>query len=89
MVTMSDAWARTLPRTPFASNHTTKHGMSIRKRSGADWPVCGQVFSIKQGPAKVPDWFLWSLVVSGLILAVLVILILRFSRDVDHHDRDD
>jgi len=37
----------------------------------------------------VPDWFLWSLVLIGLILAALVILILRFLRDVDHHDRDD
>jgi uncharacterized membrane protein YhdT len=63
--------------------------MSILRQSGADWPVCGRVCGIKKGPAKVPDWFLWSLVVIGLILAVLVILILRFLRDVDDHDRDN
>jgi len=37
----------------------------------------------------VPDWFLWSLVLIGLILAVLVLLILTFLRSDEGHDRDD
>jgi len=49
----------------------------------------GSFWLLNKGQAKVPDWFLWSLVLIGLILAVLVVLILRFLRDVDHHDRDD
>src|SRR5262245_46415831 len=68
----------------FLRTHTTKHGMSISARSGA---VCGRF--TQERTSKVPDWFLWSLVLIGLILAALVILILRFLRDVDRHDRDD
>jgi uncharacterized membrane protein YhdT len=37
----------------------------------------------------VPDWFLWSLVVIGLMLTALVILVLKFLRNDEGHDRDD
>ena len=36
----------------------------------------------------MPDWLLWSLVVIGLMLTVLVILVLKFLRTDESHDRD-
>jgi hypothetical protein len=45
--------------------------------------------SRKRGNAKVPDWFLWSLVLIGLMLAVLVVLVLKFLRNDEGRNGDD
>jgi len=37
----------------------------------------------------VPDWFLWSLVLIGLMLAVLVVLVLKFLGNEESHNGDD
>jgi hypothetical protein len=37
----------------------------------------------------VPDWFLWSLVLIGLMLAALVFLVLRFLKNDESHDLGD
>jgi hypothetical protein len=37
----------------------------------------------------VPDWFLWSLVLIGVILAALVILVLSYLRNDERHNRND
>ena len=37
----------------------------------------------------MPDWFLWSLFVIGLMLTVLVLLVLKFLRTDEDHDRDE
>jgi hypothetical protein len=80
---------RAASQAPFASNPYDETRDVDPQAVGRRLACLRTGFGIKQGPAKVPDWFLWSLVVIGLILAVLVILILRFLRDVDHHDRDN
>jgi hypothetical protein len=35
---------------------------------------------------SVPDWFLWSLVLIGLMLAALVTLVLRFLKNDESRD---
>jgi hypothetical protein len=42
----------------------------------------------KRGKAKVLDWLLWFLVPIGLFLALLVILGLKFLRDLARNERE-
>ena len=58
--------------------------------TGTGWPVLGRPAArAKSGQAKVPDWFLGSLFVIGLMLTVLVLLVLKFLRTDESHDRDE
>jgi uncharacterized membrane protein YhdT len=36
----------------------------------------------------VPDWFLWSLILIGLMLAALVALVLKFLKNDESRDGD-
>ena len=44
--------------------------------------------SSQSGHANVPDWFLWSLVLIGLMLAALVALVLKFLKNDESRDGD-
>jgi uncharacterized membrane protein YhdT len=46
----------------------------------------GGACSSQSGHANVPDWFLWSLVLIGLMLAALVTLVLRFLKNDESRD---
>src|SRR5262245_21117985 len=37
----------------------------------------------KRGQAKMPNWFIWSVVLTGLILAALAMLVLKLVRDIE------
>ena len=57
--------------------------------TGTGWSVLRRPAARAKVDTKVPDWFLWSLFVIGLMLTVLVLLVLKFLRTEEDHDRDD
>jgi hypothetical protein len=67
---------------------TTKHGMSVSAWTRGDCASLGRPSAVaKMGKAKVLDWLLWFLVPIGLFLALLVILGLKFLRDLARNER--
>jgi hypothetical protein len=68
---------------------TTKQGMSVSAWTRGDCASLGRPSAVaKRGKAKVLDWLLWFLVPIGLFLALLVILGLKFLRDLARNERE-
>jgi len=63
--------------------------MSIRQRRGGDWLGWGwPSATAKWARKQVLDWLLWFLVPIGLFVLFLVILGLKFLRDLERNERE-